>query len=705
MSADEAGVDLVRQDARAKATGKMRYSADLPLEGVLHAVVVRSPVPHAQIVSIESDAARARDGVVAVVTGAELGQVMAGRRVRDMPVLAREETRFTGEGIAVALGTSREVAESAARLVAIDYQELPAVTEPATALAPDSARVHAAASEYDGAVVSLSDPPNLQSELVDGSQEEVDVALASAAHVVTATYRTQAGHQGYLEPICWTAIPRQGGGILLQGTCKQPYQVRTQVAKALGVPTDLVEVGPMPLGGDFGGKGGMLDATLCAALARWAGQPVRLALRSDEDLMSTDARHGSTMDVRLGCDRDGRLVGLSLDALLDGGAYAASKPIPSVNLHGMAEAALGYRLSAFYVRSRIVYTHTVPKGHMRAPGAPQAVFAIESAMDELAQKVRIPAAELRRRNLLHSGERDAYGHQWPEARGAITLDAALDEPVRSKAPNKWRTGTGMALYARPTLPPGPTSLRLVGGGDGSFVVELPFPDTGTGSHSVVGEEMAHCLGVARDRVIVRQVPTNALPYDLGVGGSWVTAGVSAAIRRLADAWNASSKDRPVMVATEPEDGPAALAYCAQVAHVAVDPETGQVRVLELVTAVDVAQVLRPRSHRLQVDGGAVMGLGFALLEDLLEEGGQVWASNFAEFRLPTAEDVPLLRTVLVPGGTGVGPANVKSVGELSNVPTAAAVANAVADAVGARVRQLPITAESVYWCLEEKEVS
>ena len=261
----------------------------------------------------------------------------------------------------------------------------------------------------------------------------------------------------------------------------------------------------------------------------------------------------------------------------------------------------------------------------------------------------------------------------------------------------------MAIYTRPTLPPGPTSLRLGTRGDGLFVVDVPFPDTGTGSHSLVGEETAHCLGVERDHVVVRQVPTGELPYDRGVGGSWVTAAVSSAIHQLVAEWKSSRGDRPIVVATESGDEPAVLACCAQVAHVAVDPETGEVRVLELVTAIDVAQVLRPRSHRLQVDGGAVMGLGCALLEDLLEEDGQLWASNLAEFRLPTADDVPPLRTVLVLGGTGVGPANVKSVGELSNVPTAAAVANAVADAVGARVRQLPITAERVYWCLNRRE--
>lgn len=693
--------DRSRGDARAKADGSLRYTADLPAEGMLHAAVVRSPVPHAEVLAVTGDGALASDGVVAVVTSADLDVGLCGRRVRDMPVLAGREARFTGEGIAVVLATGQRQAEAAAALVEVDFRALPAVLDPAEALSPSAERVHDAPWDYEGAVVTSEGPANLQSELLDGSLAEVEAALARAPHVVDRTYRTPSGHHGYLELQCWTAAPTDAGGVRLVGTAKAPYRLRQQVATALGLPAEAVEVGPVPLGGDFGGKGVVAEATLCAALARWARRPVRLALRSGEDLTTVGARHPATMQVRLGCDDDGRLVGLAFDAVLDGGAYAAAKPVPYVNLHGIAECALGYRLPCYAIRSRIAYTHTVPKGHMRSPGAPQAVFAVESALDELAAVAGLAPAELRRRNLLADGDRDAYGHRWPEARGAATLDAALAERPARAAPSGWRRGAGMAAYARPTPAPATTSLRLVPSADGTLGVEVPFPDTGTGSHSVVAEELAARLGVERERVRVRQVSTGDLPFDPGVGASRVTVGVSSAVAQLAAAWEASTGDTPVTVVTEPGDDGPALTCCAQVAHVAVDPETGQVRVLELVTAVDVATVVRRRSHRLQVDGGAVMGLGFACFEDLLEAEGQPWASNLAEFRLPTAEDVPPLRTVLVEGGTGVGPADVKAVGELSNVPVAAAVANAVADAVGCRLRQLPITAERVYWGLRD----
>jgi CO/xanthine dehydrogenase Mo-binding subunit len=610
------------------------------------------------------------------------------------------------------LARTRRVAEDACGLVTVEYRELPAVLDALGALEPGAARVHEAPWRYEGAVVGRSHPPNLQSELEEGDRASVDAVLGRAAHVVIRTYRTPSGHQGYLEPQCWTAWPRLSGGVALLGTAKAPYRLREQTAKTLGLAVDEVEIQPVPLGGDFGGKGGVVDPTLCAALALWADRPVRLALRAGEDMVATDARHPSVVEVRVGCDAGGRLLALGVDAVLDGGAYAAVKPVPSVNLHGMAECALGYRLEAFSVRSRIAYTTTVPKGHMRAPGAPQVVFAVESALDELARVAGVSPVELRRQSVLVGGDRDAYGHVWDEARGTETLDAALAAAEESPsgggggaagwyrpAPRGWRRGRGIALYARSTAPPATTSLRLVPGDAGRLVVEVPLPETGTGSHSVVREELATALDVDPDRVEVRQVPTGSLPNDPGVGASRVTVGLTTALHLLADRWLEAGGTKAVTIETGAGSEPPALSFCAEVADVAVDPETGQVLVLGLVTAVDVASVLRPRSHRMQVEGGTVMGYGFACLEDLLEADGQVWAANLAEFRLPTPADVPPLRTVLVEGGRGVGPAGVKAVGELSNVPTAAAIANAVAEATGCRVRQLPLTAERVFWTL------
>ncbi len=704
LPAPPAGVvDASRVDARAKASGATLYTADLQPDGTLHAAVARSPLAHALIGAVSTQAAAAVPGVVAVLTAADLPAGLSGRRVRDTPLLATGKVRFTGERVAVVVATSAGAAEAGAAAVEVDYDELPAVLAAAAALAPDAPLIHEAPWRYDGAVVSEGDHPNLQSQVDEGDRSEVERALAGAAWVVDRTYRTPAGHQGYLEPQAWLAVPSGPGAVRLWATTKSPYRLREQIAQCLGMDAAAIEIEPVPLGGDFGGKGAVGEAPLCVTLALRIGRPVKMVLRSGEDIIATDGRHPSSIRVRVGCDAGGALVGLDVDGLFAGGAYAASKPIPSVNLHGVADAALGYRLPCFAIRSRIAYTNTMPKGHMRAPGAPQAVFAVERGIDELAAAAGIDPVELRRRNLLKSGEADAYGHRWPEARGVETLDAATGVVMTVPPPPGWLAARGVAAYARPTPAPGPTSLRLEREASGRLMVEVPIPETGTGSHTVVRQRLAGALGVPPASIEVRQGSTGTLGYDPGVGGSRVTVGMSTAVDQLAEAWVAAGGDGPVSVDTQPGDDQPALAYCVQVASVAVDPGTGQVKLLELVSAVDVADIVRPASHRLQIDGGALMGLGFALLEDLLEEDGQVWASNLGEFKLPTAADAPALRTVLVEGGTGVGPANVKSVGELTNVPVAAAVANAVAAATGCQLRQLPITAERVYWAMRDRE--
>ena len=701
-----------RPDARDKATGITEYSADMPVPaGTLEAVLVRSPLPHAEITGIATAEVLAVPGVVAVVTAASLPDGLAGRRVRDMPLLARAVARFAGEPIAAVLARSREAATAAAALVDIDYRELPAITDPVAALGVGSPLVHEAPWGYPGAVITEADGPNLQSVVTGGEPEAVAQALAAATTVVSATYRTPAGHQGYLEPQAWVAFPPENGITRLWGTTKSPYRLRDQIAACLGLAPEAIRVDPAPLGGDFGGKGGVSDASLCVALARLSGRPVRLVLRSEEDLGGTDARHPAVIRVTVGCDAQGRLAGLDFDAVFDGGAYAAAKPTPPVNLHGAMDCALGYRLPSYALRSRIAYTNTVPKGHMRSPGAPQAVFAVESALDELAAAAGISPVELRRRNLLDAGEPDAYGHVWAEARGRETLAAATGRAFRTeedaqdpRSPSPegrgLAHGTGVAVYARPTPSPAPTSLMLTPLPGGRLEVGVPVPETGTGSHAMIRRQLAAELRIDPSEVVVRQLPTTALPGDPGVGASRVTVGFSRAVARLAEEWRASAHDGPVMVALPAAAEPPALTYCAQVARVAVDLETGQVRILELVSAVDVAEIVNPRAHQMQIDGGAVMGVGFACLEDLLEDDGQVLASNLGDFRLPAAADVPVLRTVLVTGGRGVGPANVKAIGELTNVPVAAAIANAVADATGARVRELPITAERVYWAID-----
>jgi putative selenate reductase molybdopterin-binding subunit len=697
-----------RDDARAKASGAARYVGDLSLPGMLHVALVRSAVPHARITGIDTKQAEAADGVAGVFTAADVSPATYGRSVRDIPILARDEVRFAGERIAAVVAESRQAAEAAAGLVEVTYDNLPAVLSAEDAISPDSLAVHDEPWKYPRAAVRDSDGHNVQSRVVHGSLGPTRTALAAAAHVIDRTYTTASGHQGYLEPQACVAMV-DGDRLRIWATNKSPYRLRSQLAECLGLDPVSIEIHPGPLGGDFGGKGSPMDIPLCAELARLTGRPVKLVLRSTEDLTATNPRHPARIRVRAGCDRDGRLTAVEIRALLNGGAYAGFKPLANAALHGIEDCTIAYHVPDSYIESVIAYTHTVPRGHMRSPGSPQAAFALESALDELAGLAGLDPAEFRRRNIVRAGTPSATGKVWAEARGVPTLDAALEQARLSQvaAPAGWKHGTGLAVYAReaPGLPA--TSVRLVPAPGGRIRAEVPIPETGTGSHTVVRNLLAAALGVSPADVEVAHVGTSELPGDPGVGGSRVTVGMAEAIDRAARAWRERrGAEDPVEVQSGPgapgdSPPPPVSSYCAQVARVAVDPATGQVRVLEIVSAVDAGRIVHPAGHQMQIDGGTVMGYGFACLEDLAEDDGQVTAANLGEFRLPAMADVPVLRTVLVEDARGVTLANVKPVGELTNVPTAAAIANAVADATGCRIRDLPVTAEKVYWALRD----
>jgi CO/xanthine dehydrogenase Mo-binding subunit len=696
---------MSRIDARQKATGAARYVADIEPPGCVHVALVRSEHPHARLKGIDIKAASQAPGVVGVFVATDLATSTYGRVVRDVPVLASGKVRFIGQRVAAVVAETREQARDAAALVEVDYEELPAVFSPDEALEASSPLVHDEPWNYPGAVVGPTDGRNIQSVVSVGTPPLVESALRASAYVVDETYTTRAGHQGYLEPQACVALVEPSGRIRLWLTNKSPYRLRTELEACLGVAAESIDVQPMPLGGDFGGKGSPQDAPLCIALARAIGRPVKLVLRYGEDLTATDLRHPSRVRIRAGCDAQGRLTAFSIEALLDGGAYAGFKPMPDVSLHSLAEAP-GYRIPEFCAQVRVAYTNTIPKGHMRAPGGPQASFATESALDELALACGLTPVELRRRNLLRDGEADAHGHRWLEHRGTVTLDAAMgaDDGLLD-VPEGWLAGQGVAMYSRGVGMGSFTSLRLVPLDGARLRVEIPFVETGTGAQTVVRELVARALRLGPGDVEVVQVATDALPPDLGVFGSRMTTTIAIAVDRAVAAWKDSNRSEALTVVVNEPPGARLGSYSTQVARVAVDPDTGCVRVLEVLSAVDVGEVVNPRAHQMQIDGGTAMGFGFACLEDVDEGEGMVYAANLGEFRLPSVADLPRLRTVLVPGGRGIGEANVKNIGELTNVPTAAAIANAVAAATGCRIRELPITAERVHRALAARAVT
>ncbi|HZR99895.1 MAG TPA: xanthine dehydrogenase family protein [Chloroflexota bacterium] len=730
-----------RVDGELKVSGQMLYSDDLALEGLLHVAVVRSPHPHARIVRVDTAAAKQVPGVRLVLTGADVAAIRFGRAVRDVPILAVDKVRFAGEMVAAVAADDRDAAEEAAALIEVEYEELPAVFDPVAALADDAPAVHDAPWAYAGAARKEDAPRNLMGRAT-GGQGDVEAALAAADRVFEHTFRTQAHHQGYIEPHSATVYVGPDGHVQIWSCNKSPYRLREQLAAAFDIPIEQITAHSPAIGGDFGGKGSPMDMPLCYELSRRTGRPVRMTRRYAEELMAAGPRHASVSRVRVGVSHDGRLQAFDMHTWFNGGAYAGFRP----NVNFSALAATSYRIPAIRVIADRVYTNQVPGGNARTPGAPQMCFAVEAMLDLVARELGIEPLTFRRNNLLRPGDANPFGEQYVEVRALETLDAAeaAYQPVFPRdAPPTVRFGRGVAVYDRPTHPAAPTSIRLLLLPDGTVEAQIPQMETGTGSHTIIRRVAAEGIGLPRDRVTIRYVGTANLPFDSGVGGSRVTVAASEAAHQaalqfrallaaraaqalgvseaqveprgdaLADrqsgrtvtlqalAQAASQAGGPLEAVVDTRQGSHddhhghPTSYCVQIAQVGVDVETGQVSLYEVLTVIDVAEILDPLTHQCQIDGGVGMGIGYALTEDLAIEDGRVTAAHMGEYKLPAMPDVGSARTVLVTGGKGIGARNVKAIGEIPNVPTAAAIANAVADAVGVRVDSLPVTAEKV----------
>ena len=726
-----------------KVTGRARYTADITLPRMLCGRCLRSPFPHARIVAIDVSRARALPGVHAVVTGADLPERLIGRRILDMPVLARGRVRFVGEKVVAVAAESPEIADEALLLIDVEYDEMPAVYDPVEAMREDAPRVHDDPAAYVGAHLPIPSVPNLLSQ-VFYRQGEIDAGFAQAEQVFEHSFFVPSVHQGYIEPHACVVQIEPGGKVDLWISNKTPFAARAQLAAAIGVAEDRVRVRPVPIGGDFGGKGSLMDAVVCYALAERSGRPVKMVMSYTEELMAGNPRHATTITLKTGINRDGRITARQARVIFNSGAYGAFKPTPTVNIGGASHAAGPYRVPHVEIESLCVYTNTVPAGHMRAPGAPQVVFAVESHMDMIAHELGLDPLDFRLRNILEEGDSAPLGERYREIRGKETLLAAA-EAIGWNAQKPLNVGRGIGLYER-RPGGGQSNATLSIDADARLTLLTAVPDTGTGSHTILQQIVAEELQVSLDAVSVVGGDTDTAAFDAGAGGSRVTHGAGqatlAATLALREALTqlaaqvlgspaeeidlrggrfvdgrghelslgsllaraAELEETPVTRTGgyTPSGAPDVTSFCAQIAEVAVDPETGQVWLRRLVSAHDVGTVINPLTHQGQIEGGVVQGIGQALMEHLALEDGAVTALNLGDYKLPTAADVPELLTVLIETKAGPAPYEGKAIGELSNCAVPGAIANAVFDASGARLIELPLTAEQVYGSLPKR---
>ena len=734
-----------------KVTGRARYTADIALPGMLWGKCLRSPFPHARIRSIDVSRAKALPGVHAVITGADLPDRRLGRFFLDMPVLARDVVRFVGEKVVAVAAESTDIAEEALTLIEVSYEELPAVFDALEAMRDDAPRVHADTSEYAHPPIPdfvHSDDDRLFPSIVNVVSQvrythgDTEVGFARAARIFEHSFSVPPVHQGYIEPHASVVHIEPDGKVELWISNKTPFIARAQFAAGIGVAEERVCVNTAPLGGDFGGKGSLMDSVVCYHLAAQSGRPVKMVMTYTEELMAGNPRHAATMTLKTGVDAGARITARKAKLVFSCGAYGAFTPLHTV--HGGVHAGGPYRIPHVDIEVFRTYTNTVPAGHMRAPGAPQVVFAVESHMDLMAAELGLDPLEFRLRNTLEEGDRAPLGEQWRTIRCKETLQAAA-KSAGWGTPKAPRVGRGIGLYEREPGAFGPSSATLSLNADASLTLMTGAADTGTGSFTILQQIVAEEFQLPLERVQVVQGDTDTAAWEVGAGGSRLThmAGRATllAVHALKDAlialaaqqmgqaadtiqlragrfiaqdgqhldlktfaaWAQAQGQLPLSrLGNYVPDPVEVTSFCAQIAEVEVDPETGQVSLRQLTTAHDVGTVLNPLTHQGQIEGGVAQGLGQALTEHLLIEDGAVISLNLGDYKLPTSMDMPELNTVLVESRSGPAPYAGKAVGEHSNVAIPAAVANAVFDAVGVRLTDLPVTAEKVYRGLKSR---
>ena len=689
-----------RVDGVPKVTGRFAYGSDLRADGMLHGVTVRSPHPSARIRSIDVARAAVAPGVRAVLTAEDVpGRTTFGLEYADQPVLASEVVRYEGEPVALVAADTLEQAQRAAGLVDVDYEPSPAVTDMEDALEPEAPDVHDHGNTLRHVHILRGDPDTAEADVW-----------------VEGYYETPLQDQAALGPEAGLAVPTADGGVELRVTTQWLHVDLQQVAPCLGLPEEKVRISLAGVGGAFGSREDVHIQIHACLLALRTGRPVKMAYGREESFHGHVHRHPSRIWSRYGATADGKLVAADVRLLLDGGAYASSSP--AVLANASTFAAGPYEVPNVRIEGTVVYTNNPPCGAMRGFGAPQVCFAHESAMDALAAALGIDAVELRLRNAVRTGSALPTGqvlvgsaplHEVVEACAAIPLPG---EPPDDNATR----GVGFAVgfknvaYSEGFDDSAEASVTLSNGPHGPEAeVRTAAVDYGQGLYTVLAQIARTQLGV--DRVVVRPAGTASIGSAGSTSASRQTTMAGGAVlqacreaRSALDAGQAMPVTRTVTYHHRPttgfdEDGQGDIhvgfAFVAERAVVDVDRELGTVRVVELAVVQDAGRVMNPQGAEGQIEGGAAMGLGLALTEELLLEGGKLRNGSFTDYLIPTATDVPRIVCQLVEVPEPGAPYGVKGIGELATVAATPAIVAALRAATGRTLNRVPVAPDDL----------
>jgi CO/xanthine dehydrogenase Mo-binding subunit len=746
-------VDMV--DARGRVTGRVRYALDATLPGMAVARLLRSPVAHGRIRSVDVSEARRMPGVVAVLTAADFDDPDAPARhfgpvLRDQPVVCGDKVRFAGDPVAAIAAETEEQADAALRSIEVDYEPLPLVGSIDEALADDATLVHERASPASGGYsdIKLIDRGANVCTAFHLRSGDVEAGFEQADHVFDNTYESPAVQHVPMEPHVVLASFDESGKLTVISSTQSPLAVRDTLAEMFGLPAGRVRIIVPPLGGGYGAKTYAKYEPVTAALSWKAGRPVKLVLPRDEEFLSI-TKHAARIRMRTGVTSDGRLLAREVRLDFDAGAYTDISPRLIKN--GGYGCVGPYSIPNVRIDSYAVYTNHPPAGAYRGYGINQAAWAYEQQMDEIAESLRIDPVELRRRNLLERDAPFATGERMRESYWSELLErsaAAIDyDRDRRVVVDEHRVrGKGVAVIIKSTITPSTTHAAIRLDGDGSLQVLASSVEMGQGAHTVLSQLVAQPLGLPMSSVYVAEPDTQYTPYDQTSSSSRTTRAMGTALTRAAEVIRKKLLDLAAdLLEVAPEDleladggvavvgMPASRIAIPEVmsrartgsisadgevitsggldpktgqgvasdhwhqgasgAVVEVDLGTGKVYVKHLHSIAYAGRVINPRLARLQLHGSAMFGMSHALYEELLYDEGILTNPNLAEYAIAAMGDVPerLEVELLEDDGT----AQIHGIGETTMPSTIAAIGNAVRAAIGASVTRLPITPERV----------
>jgi len=728
-----------RPDGLDKVTGRAKYGADFNAPNMLHAAVLRSPHAHARIVKIDTSKAEALSGVKALVTRADFPTGLKGEDFYlQENTIAGDRALYDGHAVAAVAATSALVAKDAIKLIEVEYEILPHVTDVDEAMQPDAPVIREGAQDH-----SVPDglPPNIVSYM-DFGHGDLEAGFSEADLVMENTYKTEAAHQGYIEPhACVGQLGQDGKGDMWICTQGQWF-IRKMCTAVLGLEASQLRVTPSEIGGGFGGKTTIFSEALSLALSRKAGgRPVKLVMTRSEVLRATGPTASASMDVKIGMKKNGKMTAASAVFRMQGGAFPGMAPT------GMAlECAFAnYQLPAVHHIGYDVLSNRPKSAAYRAPGSPMAAFAVESLVDEMCRELNLDPIDVRLLNGSKEGTKSSFGPTFRKIGLIETLEAAKSHPnLEVKlGPNQGR-GIASGYWMNHG---GETSISMALGEDGTVTLSIGTPDIG-GSRASMALMVSETLGIPYEDVRVNVVETGSLGVNEPTHGSRATFATGKAAveacneaikemcRRAADKWGIDPEaidwfdgaahpagpnagDFPPMTIKEigrrmgrtggPISGHHATTYGGagesfgtHVVDLEVDPETGRATILRYLVVQDAGRAIHPSYVEGQFQGGAAQGIGWALNEEYIYgEDGRLQNAGFLDYRVPVASDLPMIDTVIVEVPSDSHPFGVRGVGETGIAPPLPAIANAIADATGKRLRHLPISPPKVLKAIKE----